>query len=109
VYLLNDKTKASDFIELGLEEREEFFHLGLKIKTALHDLFAPDKMNYAALSNVFPKLHVHFIPRYKTKRVFEGLEFVDTRWGKNYAPYDKSFQISFDIMEKLMYKIRERV
>jgi len=109
VYLLNNNTKASDFIELPLDEREEFFQIGVKIKMTLKDLFFPDKMNYAALSNVFEKLHVHFIPRYKTKRIFEGIEFVDTRWGQNYAPYEKSFQISFDIQKKLIYKIRENL
>src|SRR5271170_2873062 len=38
VYLLNDKTKAADFIELELDEREEFFQLGVKIKKVLYDL-----------------------------------------------------------------------
>ena len=61
---------------------------------ALNHLFLPDKINYAALGNVFERLHVHFIPRYKTKRVFSGVDFIDTRWGKNYAPYEHNFKIS---------------
>lgn len=101
MYLLNEKTKAQDFIDLDFAERQEFFELGIKIKRVLADLFSPDKMNYAALSNVFEKLHVHFIPRYKTHRFFAGLEFMDKKWGENYAPYDKDFQISWEVMDEL--------
>lgn len=50
-------------------------------------------MNYAALSNTSPKIHVHLVPRYQEAREFAGVVFKDTRWGKNYAPYDHSFQL----------------
>ncbi|GAB4185161.1 MAG: hypothetical protein Tsb0015_01880 [Simkaniaceae bacterium] len=44
------------------EVRKEFFEIGERVKTALKELFPPDKFNYAALSNVSPKIHVHFDP-----------------------------------------------
>jgi len=53
---------------------------------ALTALWRPDWWNYAQLGNEVPLLHFHFIPRYKEKRIVEGVEFVDERWGKNYAP-----------------------
>lgn len=45
---------------------EFFFLVGGKVKATLKTPFKPDKMNYAALSNVSEKVHVHFVPRYKT-------------------------------------------
>lgn len=33
---------------------------------ALRELFAPDKLNVAALGNLVPQLHVHAIARYRT-------------------------------------------
>jgi diadenosine tetraphosphate (Ap4A) HIT family hydrolase len=105
VYLLAKTLTAEDFIEIKGPEREEFFELGKKIKTALETLFAPDKMNYAALSNVSPRLHVHFVPRYKEERFFREVKFVDERWGQNYAPYNKSFLLDPLIMDHLKHEI----
>ena len=50
-------------------------------------------MNYAALSNTSPAIHVHIIPRYQDPREFSGVIFKDARWGSNYAPYDRSFEL----------------
>ncbi len=64
-------------------------------------------MNYAAMSNVSPKIHVHCIPRYKEPRIFEGMTFVDTRWGKNYAPYDKLFIIDMKVLLALKHILQK--
>lgn len=60
-------------------------------------------MNYAALSNTSPVIHVHIIPRYKEAREFAGAVFKDERWGKNYAPYDRSFVTE----ESVLFQIRD--
>lgn len=49
-------------------------------------LFQPDRFNYSQLGNEWPHVHVHAIPRYETSRQWEGVEFKDTRWGKNPSP-----------------------
>lgn len=100
--LLKDKG-VEDFLAVEGETRAEFFLIGSDIKKALKTLFKPDKMNYAALSNVSPEIHVHFVPRYKEPREFAGMTFVDERWGKNYAPYDKSFVLE----EAILFMIRD--
>ena len=82
---------VDDFLAIDGEVRKEFFEIGKELKTALKKLFNPDKMNYAALSNTCQDIHVHFVPRYKHAQEFAGFVFNDTRWGKNYAPYDKEF------------------
>lgn len=106
IFLLARRSSGRDLMDIQGEECEEFFHIGNSVKKGLASLFLPDKMNYAALGNVFDALHVHVIPRYKTKRLFEGVEFVDTRWGKNYAPYDKEFAVEPRVLQKIKEAIR---
>lgn len=101
VQLKND-AGVEDFLAIEGEAREEFFEIGCKVKAALKKLFKPDKMNYAALSNVSPNIHVHLIPRYAAAREFHGMTFVDQRWGKNYAPYDKEFVLE----EGMLFNIK---
>ena len=100
---LKDKSGIEDFLDISVEVREEFFQIGQSVKKALKILFKPDKMNYAALSNTSPVIHMHIIPRYKEVREFDGITFKDARWGQNYAPYDRSFTID----ESTLFKIRD--
>lgn len=101
--LLKDDEHVDDFLAIEGEAREEFFLLGNEVKLALKTLFQPDKMNYAALSNTSSRIHVHLVPRYEKPREFKGKIFTDTRWGKNYAPYDRSFAID----QETLYEIRD--
>jgi len=100
---LKDESGVEDFLDIKGEVREEFFQIGENVKKSLKTLFKPDKMNYAALSNTSPVIHMHIIPRYKDAREFNGISFKDTRWGQNYAPYDRSFSIN----ESILFKIRD--
>jgi diadenosine tetraphosphate (Ap4A) HIT family hydrolase len=100
---LKDESGIEDFLDIKGEVREEFFQIGQSVKKALKNLFKPDKMNYAALSNKSPVIHMHIIPRYKDAREFGGITFKDTRWGQNYAPYDRSFVLD----EAILFKIRD--
>lgn len=100
---LKDKNGIEDFLDIKGDVCEEFFRIGQSIKKALKILFKPDKMNYAALSNTSPVIHMHLIPRYKDAREFDGVTFKDMRWGQNYAPYDRSFVLD----ESTLFKIRD--
>ena len=101
--LLKEDENIEDFLAIEGEVRDEFFLIGGKVKAALNILFNPNKMNYAALSNTSEKIHVHFVPRYQEAREFSGVIFNDQRWGKNYAPYDRSFVLD----ESILFKIRD--
>jgi diadenosine tetraphosphate (Ap4A) HIT family hydrolase len=105
VFVLLKDEGVEDFLAIEGETRKEFFQIGEDVKKALKILFQPDKMNYAALSNTSPVIHVHIVPRYKETREFAGLIFTDTRWGKNYAPYDRSFVLE----ESILFKIRDAI
>lgn len=78
VCLVAKRSDAKDFIEITLEERDEFFHIAKKFNDAIQKLFKPDLMNYAALGNNYNHLHVHLIPRYETERIFNGIKFRST-------------------------------
>ncbi len=63
VFVLLKDENVEDFLAIEGETRDEFFQIGEEVKEALRTLFKPDKMNYAALSNNSPAIHVHIIPR----------------------------------------------
>jgi diadenosine tetraphosphate (Ap4A) HIT family hydrolase len=53
----------------------------MRFEATIGRLFQPDRFNYEQLGNVWPQVHVHTIPRYRTSRRWQGLTFEDTRWG----------------------------
>ncbi len=105
VFVLLKEEGLEDFLSIAGDTRAEFFRIGEKVKEALKALFNPDKMNYAALSNTSPVIHVHMVPRYKEPREFAGAIFKDERWGKNYAPYDRTFVLE----ESILFQIRDAI
>jgi len=105
VYIWAKRKDALDFFEMTEEEQREYFKIGKELKKVLKRLFKPDLYNYATLANVSPHLHTHFIPRYKDKRKVFGIIFIDERWGKNYAPYNKDFKIAEDVLMRIKEKI----
>lgn len=97
-----------DFRAMHRIEREELFEVVLpKVQYALHELWLPDRFNYAEFENEWEHLHLHVIPRYKTPRMFDGITFADARWGKNYAPYDKTFKVPEDTLMSIRDKIQQ--
>ncbi|MBI4895881.1 MAG: HIT family protein [Candidatus Aenigmarchaeota archaeon] len=98
-----------DFFDMSGAEKKEFWKITKKLRNVIIDLFNPDLINYVSLGNVTPHLHFKIMPRYKTKRVFKGFDFIDDRWGKNPSPYNKDFKISEEIMMKLKEEIRKRL
>ena len=107
MYLLANRKNATDFIDINEEERKEFFFAAKEVKSTLTILFEPDLMNYASLGNRFRRLHVHFIPRYKKERRVGDFSFVDTRWGMNYAPYNREFVASKECLMKIKSLIKK--
>lgn len=95
-----------DLFDITKEEREELWEIVNHLKDVLVKLFKPNHFNYSSLANVDPHLHIHVIPRYKDKVIFENFKFVDERFGKNPYPYDKSFKIPEDIYNKIKEAIK---
>lgn len=109
VYIWANREDAMDFFDMTGEEKEEYFQIGNELKKAMGELFKPDLFNYATLANVAHHLHTHFIPRYKEERELFGVKFIDDRWGKNYAPYNRDFKLDKEILFKIRDLIKEKL
>lgn len=94
------------FSEITDEEMAELRTVMREYEAAIGKLWQPDFMNYAWLANLFHQHgghgHLHLIPRYASPRTFEGIEFVDDRWGQNGQP-----ATPFPLSEELVFKIRD--
>lgn len=97
-----------DFFDTTTKEREELFRIIRKLRKVINDFFKPDLFNYAFLGNEIRHLHLHFIPRYKKKRRFKNIEFVDKRWNHNYSPYNKR-KLPGLVLDELKGQIRKRL
>jgi diadenosine tetraphosphate (Ap4A) HIT family hydrolase len=105
-YIWAKRHDALDFFDMTQEEFREYTRTGNHLKAALKDLFNPDLLNYATFANEVRHLHTHVIPRYKSPRKFEGVNFSDKNWGKNYAPYDRDFIISEEVLVKIKNAVK---
>lgn len=94
--------------ELTEEEYIELLHVIRQYQAALTDLWHPDGWNYAQLGNVVPHLHVHFIPRYKSERMWEGAVFTDEHWGNHYAPAPNREE-NKNVNEKILFAIERLI
>ncbi len=94
-----------DFFDITDEEKNEYFFVVKRLRNIVKELFNPDLFNYAILQNDLNHVHLNFIPRYKGERTVNGVEFVDTRWGQNYSPYNKNYEIS----NELLFQIRDKI
>lgn len=98
------------FSEITDEEMAELRIVMREYEAAMTKLWQPDFMNYAWLANLFDAHgghgHLHLIPRYKTPRTFEGAEFVDGRWGKNYTPSDE-FKPPTELFQKIQRALKD--
>jgi len=97
-----------DLFDINQKEKNELFEIMRKIRNALKKLFQPDLFNYASLGNEVQHLHFHLIPRYKTKRIFEGVEFVDKNWGRNCWPHEEQ-ELSVPTLNKLRQAIKNEL
>ncbi|PIR90977.1 hypothetical protein COU03_03465 [bacterium (Candidatus Gribaldobacteria) CG10_big_fil_rev_8_21_14_0_10_41_12] len=102
------RAKADDLANASQEELLEFLRIINELKNALQKAFQTDWFNYSFLGNADQHLHCHFIPRYQTERVFEGIVFKDELWGHNYKT-DHNFQTTDEIREKIKQTIQKLI
>ncbi len=108
--LIKLKRHIVDFFELKESERSELFEEVVpELKDALNNIFEPDLYNYASLGNDCRHLHLHLIPRYRSKRSFEYQDFEDENWNSNFTPYPIDFEIPDQTFERIRTEIRDIV
>ena len=88
---------------------KELYDITKNLTDAIKELFGADMLNYAILGNTIRHIHLHVIPRYSKEVDFMGVKFKDERWGQNYAPYDKNFEVPREIKIEICNKIRSRL
>jgi diadenosine tetraphosphate (Ap4A) HIT family hydrolase len=98
-----------DFFDITQEELDEYFLVVKKLRDSVRELFQADLFNYAILQNNLHHVHLNFVPRYKEPKVVNGIQFIDQRWGHNYSPYDKNFEIQGGLLIQIRDKIKARV
>ena len=55
----------TEWYQLNQEEQSELIYAVAKTAEALHNVFNPDKINYATYGDKVSHLHVHVVPKYE--------------------------------------------
>ena len=63
--LVPKKPDITEIYHLSNQERMQLIKESCLLAETMAKLFAPDKINIAALGNMVPQLHVHHVARYK--------------------------------------------
>ncbi|GAL36216.1 diadenosine tetraphosphate (Ap4A) hydrolase and other HIT family hydrolases [Vibrio maritimus] len=72
VILVPKKADLTELHHLPMQEQQQFLIESEVVNRALETLFTPDKLNFGALGNMVPQLHVHHIVRYKDDLAWPG-------------------------------------
>jgi len=62
--LVPKREGITEIHQLNDADRQQLLHESCTLSQVMSELFAPDKLNIAALGNVVPQLHMHHIARY---------------------------------------------
>ena len=63
--LVPDREHISEIHQLTDADQQQLLRESSQLARVLDKVFAPDKLNIAALGNVVPQLHLHHIVRYR--------------------------------------------
>ena len=63
--LVPQRPEITEIHHLDAEDRQQLMEESCRVAEVMVDLFAPRKMNVAALGNMVPQLHLHHIARFE--------------------------------------------
>lgn len=66
LYLVPMRDDVREFCDLSDADQQVLMSEIARAQSALKALYAPDKINTAALGNMVPQLHIHIFGRYQT-------------------------------------------
>ena len=111
VFIWAKRYDAQELTDITFQEREELFSIILQDVLVMYKLaeFSPDIMNYSSLGNEMHHCHMHVVPRYKSPRIFEGEEFIDEFFGKNFGQGDDKANriLSSHLQDSLILHLKE--
>ena len=64
--LVPKREGITEIHQLNAIDRQQLLEESCVLSQTMTELFAPDKLNIAALGNVVPQLHIHHIARYQS-------------------------------------------
>ncbi|MGF1774171.1 HIT domain-containing protein [Vibrio wakamikoensis] len=100
VILVPKKADLTELHHLPMQEQQQFLIESEVVNLALETLFTPDKLNFGALGNMVPQLHVHHIVRYKNDLAWPG-----PLWGNAKGEYrsdDEQLSLAERIQAQLL-------
>ena len=105
-YIIFAKRAVEKISELKTDEIDELKEVMAEIETALskNDIFGPDRFNYWQMGNALHHLHFHGIPRYASRRTFNGKEWVDKTWGS--VPIWSKENVDHDLIRKIKEAVK---
>ncbi len=71
--IVASKGHVSEFIDMSDEERDGFFKDMGRVAKALHKLYKPKKINYAAFGDTGRHTHFHLVPKHEGTEEFGGM------------------------------------
>jgi len=66
IVLVPRRVGATEIYKLSTEDQTQLLNESAQVCRAMEVLFAPDKMNVAAIGNMVPQLHLHHVARFTT-------------------------------------------
>lgn len=106
---LNRQGNLDPYTDTTPQERAELELIITDLQSSISDLYQPELYNYANFRNTWPRCHWHVIPRYATPRTLNEQIFTDDNWGKNYAPYNRNFEITTELFEQIKSDMSQRL
>ena len=66
IVLVPRRVGATEIYKLSTDDQTQLLDESAQVCRAMEVLFAPDKMNVAAIGNMVPQLHLHHVARFRT-------------------------------------------
>ncbi|MGV2987539.1 HIT domain-containing protein [Vibrio sp. E150_011] len=82
VILVPKHPDLTELHHLPMDQQQQFLNESQCINLALETLFSPDKLNFGALGNMVPQLHIHHIARFHHDIAWPG-----PLWGSTKGQY----------------------
>ncbi len=108
VILVPKKANLTELHHLPMNEQQQFLIESDLVNRALESLFIPDKLNFGALGNMVPQLHVHHIARFKNDLAWPGPLWGNTK-GEYRAPsiqHELTLRISSQLSQSPLFTVR---
>ncbi|MGB5259499.1 MAG: HIT domain-containing protein [Gammaproteobacteria bacterium] len=99
--LVPDREGVSEIHQLTTDDQQRLMSESVLLARTLEDVFAPAKLNIAALGNIVPQLHLHHIVRYR-----DDPAWPDPVWGR-VAPQAYTAAGRQAVLDRLGHALRD--